>query len=257
MQVERTSLLLVDQISFSSLTPRLGDRSPYIDHWYLEHQLHRLDEFIQAIVPLATRAGAALGRGAAKARTAAAPALRRASQWTRKAGSDALAKGRNVASRAKAGYQRVKQVAGDVQKFRKSNVGHAAERQVKDLAKRDTLSGDGDQATKPPVAPVSPPAHDGKPKFDTATTGDKAEPSPDVPGGDEKAVAKAGSEAPSTQGGAGPDPKPPSGGSDRGPRGAVIAKVGDQCPSGRNKTSVDGSQEGTKRCNDQTPGRAH
>ena len=76
----RTKLLLVDQTTFVSLMPKMGDRSPYIDHWYVEQRLQQLDEFAPLIAAgaraaqLAARAAPAVGRGLASAGRFAAKA---------------------------------------------------------------------------------------------------------------------------------------------------------------------------------------
>ena len=71
MSDQRTKLLLVDQTSFSSLAPKLGSRSPYMDHQLIESRLQDLDEGLKEIAKRVAggigKVGRAVGRAVGKA----------------------------------------------------------------------------------------------------------------------------------------------------------------------------------------------
>jgi hypothetical protein len=101
-----TKLILVDQTSFVSLLPKMGDRSPYIDHWYLEQRLQQLDEFAPLIAAgaraaqLAARAAPVVGRGIAAAGRGIATAASKAAPLAQKAGAAISSAGSKFVSKA-------------------------------------------------------------------------------------------------------------------------------------------------------------
>ena len=130
--LDRSRLILVDQMMFEELIPRRGHRHPYMDHELIESRLRQLDEIAPLLMGLARgaamagRGAMAVGRGVATVGSKAAQAGRAAGQATVRAGQkgvelgrkgvelakQGVEKGREVGGKVKQGYEKVKEIKG-------------------------------------------------------------------------------------------------------------------------------------------------
>jgi len=239
--IERTRLLLVDQTTFSSLAPKMGERSPYMDHRLIESKLLRLDEIVGSLI-----------RGVTKAIPGAVKAV---TSFGRKAAGvvkQGITKGKALGDKAKQGFDKAKQG------FDKAKQGFDKAKGA--LPEKDTPA-EGDALKRSPE-PFKTPRPEGAPPTarkpidapkpqdgqDSEPSSDEEEPAPeeetpssipsDGPTDDDAEETEAGSKD----------------GTRTGPRGARLVSPDGKCPTGRTKSSLDGAGD-DKRCNIQTAGR--
>ena len=225
--IERTRLLLVDQTTFSSLAPKMGERSPYMDHRLIESKLLRLDEIVGSLI-----------RGVTKAIPGAVKAV---TSFGRKAAGvvkQGITKGKALGDKAKQGFDKAK---GALPEKDTPAEGDALKRSPEPF-KTPRPEGAPPTARKPIDAPKPQDGQDSEP------SSDEEEPAPeeetpssipsDGPTDDDAEETEAGSKD----------------GTRTGPRGARLVSPDGKCPTGRTKSSLDGAGD-DKRCNIQTAGR--
>ena len=317
MDLQRSTLIIVEQISFRSLAPRRGNRSPYMDHALIEERLQQLDEIAPLITGL-VRAGAlaargaaavgrgvaAVGRGAASAGRAAAQTGAKLGQSAQRYGSQAIQKTGQFIDKARATGQQAASKVSDLGQRARQGFDKAREsyKTAKDgYEKYKQLKGADGSDVDHPVNGVgrgaNPPFADGDADFRSLArpagadvpgagainmlrtrlnlkpndpevptrrkfSGDAKEGSTALPPPAQSIRARSQDGEPESgeprersavEGGA----KTHGGGPARGPRGAHLVGDDSKCVTPRTKTSTSRSPQGTKRCNTQTPGRAH